>query len=404
MSSTTRRVLVVTQAFEGHLTGWGKHTSKLLRAIDGAQEDIRLSLLTSYGEVKEEAPSAVSKVITTPVRYGERVIQKALSGLCILLYVLAYRHRWDVVYCSNFYFPVPLIVHFVNAIGGQVIVRIAGQETTASGWRGALRDSASRRTDDIVVLNSAVQKYLVDLGVSKQVIHRIPNAVDITTYAPARKPSVPEEAVLKPSDREASDQLEDVQEYVSSSDPVRHLLCVAAVCKRKGIHHVVEAMEQVCDQNANAKKLYLTVVGPFNEAESNYQYTDRLVDLVRESGLEDAVTFTGRVKGGAPYYREADAFLLPSYEEGMPNVLLEAMASALPCIATAIPGVKDVVSDGETALLVRPRSSKDIADALHQLCTDEVLAARLGWKARSLIEAEYSLDKMVERYRTLLGG
>jgi glycosyltransferase involved in cell wall biosynthesis len=106
----------------------------------------------------------------------------------------------------------------------------------------------------------------------------------------------------------------------------------------------------------------------------------------------------------APYYREADAFLLPSYEEGMPNVLLEAMASALPCIATAIPGVKDVVSDGETALLVRPRSSKDIADALHQLCTDEVLAARLGWKARSLIEAEYSLDKMVERYRTLLGG
>lgn len=376
-SSNFRNVLVVSQAFEGHLTGWAKHTSKLLDALDERSGPLQFSLLTSHGEIAEPLPSIVSEQITTPFAYGEGIVRKMVSGLAIVLCFLMSYRKWDLVYCSNFYFPVPLLVVLAQILGCRTVVRVAGQEVTSTGWRGTLRDAASRRADAIVVLNSAVREYLAGIGVADQTVYQIPNAVDTTKYAPAGNPE-------------------------NQKRTVRQLLCVAAVCERKGIHHVIEALARLRERTDEASGLHLTVVGPFNEAESSVAYTDQLNRLIGSHRLEESVTFTGRVDQVVPYYQEADVFLLPSYEEGMPNVLLEAMACQLPCIATGIPGVVDVVTDGETALLVQPGSAKDIADALDQLLKDSDLTEDLGFQARSLIEKKYSLDTMASRYRDVM--
>ena len=329
-----KKVLVVTQAFECHYTGWAKHTSKLLDALTEQYSGLASPtpdfwLLTSRGEVQSPV-FLVNQVLTTPFSYREDGWAKGATGFALVAYLLVTFWRWDLVYCSNFYFPVPILVLLAHALGCRTVVRIAGQEVTATGKRGALRDAASRRADAIVVLNSAVREYLTGIGVDPQTIYQIPNAVNTSKYVPAT----------------------DADERTGT---IRHLLCVAAVCERKGIHHVIEAMAQIRDRTGGRFDLHLTVVGPFNEAESSSVYTERLTALIESHGLEEAVEFTGRVDEVFPYYQEADAFLIPSYEEGMPNVLLEAMACRLPCIATAIPGIVDVVTNEETALLVQPR-------------------------------------------------
>jgi len=372
----TRNVLFVSQAFEGHLTGWAKHTSKLLDALGDQGGSLQFSLLTSQGETSEALQSIVSDAKETPFAYGEETIRKAVSGLAIVFYFLRSYRKWNLVYCSNFYFPIPLLVLLARALGCKAIVRIAGQEVTATGWRGMLRDIASRQADGIVVLNRAVQQYLLDQDVSDQAIHLIPNAVDTTVYAPKDSEG----------DRPAA---------------VSHLLCVAAVCERKGIHHLIRAMDRLRD-HSETTDLHLTVVGPFNEGESTSAYTKQLVALIRRQGLEGKVKFTGRVENVVSYYQEADVFLLPSYREGMPNVLLEAMACRLPCIASTIPGVVDVVEDGETALLVQPGSEEELADALKRLLHDKELVVRLRHNARQYVEEHHSLKNMASAYREVI--
>ena len=93
-----------------------------------------------------------------------------------------------------------------------------------------------------------------------------------------------------------------------------------------------------------------------------------------------------------PFYALADVLALPSHSEGSPNVLLEAMASGLPVAATAVGGVPEIVSDGESALLVAPSDPNAMASALARLLKDEEFARRLASNARSLVAAHYTPD------------
>jgi glycosyltransferase involved in cell wall biosynthesis len=119
---------------------------------------------------------------------------------------------------------------------------------------------------------------------------------------------------------------------------------------------------------------------------------------VRQAGLSERVLFRGVVENVAPYLQAADVFVLPSLGEGMPNALLEAMATGLPCIATGVGGTMDVVTDGEDGLLVEPGNAVHLADALIRLLKDPAARDRLGRAARQTVERTYSLEQMSGEY------
>jgi glycosyltransferase involved in cell wall biosynthesis len=96
-----------------------------------------------------------------------------------------------------------------------------------------------------------------------------------------------------------------------------------------------------------------------------------------------------------------DVFVLPSYEEGFSNALLEAMAAELAVIATAVGGNLDAVVDEESGILVRPRDTCALAAALKRLASDPDLRRRLGEAARRRVEARFSLETCVARYEKL---
>lgn len=124
---------------------------------------------------------------------------------------------------------------------------------------------------------------------------------------------------------------------------------------------------------------------------------DELIAQVKSNSLEDRVDFVGHVADVRGLLGAADIFCLPSRFEGLPLVLLEAMAGGLPVAAFEIDGVTDVVEHGRHALLAGPENAAQMAENLEQLITDKHLRHRLGAESRNLVQCNYSFVAVADR-------
>jgi colanic acid/amylovoran biosynthesis glycosyltransferase len=170
--------------------------------------------------------------------------------------------------------------------------------------------------------------------------------------------------------------------------PIR-LLCVAALEEKKGHRYLVEACALLRDRGVD---FVCDLVG---EGPLRGEIESRVAGL----GLGEHI----RVLGGKPrpevirMLAEADVAVLASLvtkggkREGIPVVLMEAMASAVPVVATAISGIPELVEDGSTGLLVPPREVEPLADALQHLASDEETRRRVGLAGREKVLREFDL-------------
>jgi glycosyltransferase involved in cell wall biosynthesis len=138
----------------------------------------------------------------------------------------------------------------------------------------------------------------------------------------------------------------------------------------------------------------LILVGPGHDRQ-------RLADLAGELGIADRVQFTGAVTNPADYLRAADLFVLPSMAEGMSNSLLEAMATALPCVVSGIGGNTDLITDGQSGRLVGDATGSAWSKTILELLDDPAAARRLGAAARRRVDEEFALRVVVDRYLEL---
>lgn len=120
-----------------------------------------------------------------------------------------------------------------------------------------------------------------------------------------------------------------------------------------------------------------------------------------QRGLGGRVRFTGAVGDVLPYYHAADVFVLASRSEGMPNVVLEAMACELPIVGSDIPPVRAIVQEGREGILVSPDDAAGFAEAIRCTVSDQPRARQMGRHARDRVESEFSVDAAAQRYATL---
>jgi len=129
---------------------------------------------------------------------------------------------------------------------------------------------------------------------------------------------------------------------------------------------------------------------------------ERYVARARDRGIEGRLVFTGYQKDIAPYYRMADIFLFPTLYEPFGMAILEAMASGLPVIVSRCAGASEMLSHGESGLLIDdPRSAREIAAALGGLVADEGTRRSLGQRAR-LVAEKRDWDTVAREYAALL--
>jgi glycosyltransferase involved in cell wall biosynthesis len=125
-----------------------------------------------------------------------------------------------------------------------------------------------------------------------------------------------------------------------------------------------------------------------------------LQSLAKGLGIGDRVHFLGwqSREGLMKCYQEANVFLFPSRHEGMPNAMLEAMASGLPVVASCIAGNEELVVDGETGYLVPSEDIESLQAALKQLLIDPALREQMGRASRQHVEANYSWESTAQQY------
>jgi glycosyltransferase involved in cell wall biosynthesis len=170
---------------------------------------------------------------------------------------------------------------------------------------------------------------------------------------------------------------------------------VCRLNKKKGIEYFLRAAAVVAAQFPKARFL---IVGS-SCFDPNYQA--ELERLAGELDLSDRVIFTGERNDIPALLREIDLSVLPSLSEGLSNSLLEAMASAVPVIATNVGGNPEVVQDGRTGLLVPARDAAALAQAMIQILQSPDLARRFGEAGYEKVKSDFSLAATVRRTQEL---
>lgn len=163
--------------------------------------------------------------------------------------------------------------------------------------------------------------------------------------------------------------------------PLR-LLDVGRLVPEKGAPVLVEAIELLTRRGVEVD-LRLVGAGPLAES---------LPQDIAARGLSDVITLTGPIgQDDLPeLYRWADVFVLPSFQEGLPVVLMEALATELPAVTTQIAGVSELIRDGVSGRLVPAGRADKLADALEELARDPQLRARMGRAGREAVLAEFT--------------
>jgi glycosyltransferase involved in cell wall biosynthesis len=170
-----------------------------------------------------------------------------------------------------------------------------------------------------------------------------------------------------------------------------HVASVGRLAPMKGFGVLLEALAAV-------EHARLTLVGDGPERGA-------LEAAARRLGVADRVAFTGALGAGdvAQILRSADVFCLPSFAEGVPVVLMEAMAARLPVVTTAVMGIPELVADGRSGRLVPPGRAEPLAAALRQLTADPAARAAMGEEGRATIEREFDVDRSAARLARLFG-
>lgn len=249
----------------------------------------------------------------------------------------------------------------------RVPVTVAGRRSLGHFKRGRraalLAERLATRWTDAVVPNAeaVAEDVRRGEGVPEHKITVIPNGLPPDAFTPAAP--APVETAL----------------------PV--LLCVANLSPHKGHRHLLDACARLRGGPAECT-LLLVGDGPERAA---------LEGQAAALGID--ARFLGRRPDTAPFLARADAVVLPSLEEGLPNAVMEAMAAGRPVVATAVGGTPELL-DGR-GLLVAPGSPDALADALRRVLTDTPLADRLGHDARDWAQAHLDSAAMTDRYLAL---
>ena len=188
--------------------------------------------------------------------------------------------------------------------------------------------------------------------------------------------------------------------------PVK-LLTVARMIEEKGLAYLLQALHAL---KASGRSFHCEIAGPAEPAAA--QYHQALLALCEALGLQDVLTFLGPLPFDQVLnrYAAADIFVLPSVvaasggRDVTPNVLLEAMAMSLPVVSTNMTGIPELVTHGESGLLVPPRNVPALAQALARLIDDPLLRRSLGAAGRQRIQEHFDIDKNIHHYLTLFNA
>lgn len=323
----------------------------------------------------------VERLLYAPDRRGLRRLAKFSYVLALSAHLLRRRRAFDIIHCHMASMELIPAVLLAQRSGRPVVVKIAstGPEGDVQRLRtgdqpwgilGPVSALLLAEVSAIVAPSRRIERELREQGYEQR--YYIPNGVDVRRFRPS-------------TDQERTRARQEL------GLPAAALLvgCLGRLHRHKGVDVLIKAWSLSELPKAGAV-LCLAGQGPEDAA---------LRQLTSDVGATGSVRFLGQVES-VEFLHAVDAYALPSRLEGMPNALLEAMASGLACIGTQIAGAEDVIEDGESGLLVSADEVPPLAAALDQLL-NPALRKRLGEAAQARVAVEFTLESVARRYEDL---
>ena len=223
---------------------------------------------------------------------------------------------------------------------------------------------ALRRFERIYPLSPALEQQMKERGFRAERVRLILNAVDTRAF----------------------DACFAVRRTRNAGAPFRAVF-VGRMCQPKGVGDLIEAVARTRVEGG----LQLDLLGDGPERAAFEELAEKL-------GVARQVRFLGAVENVAEHLGAADALILPSYSEGIPRVVMEAMAAGVAVIGSDIPGIRQLIVDGDTGLLAPVADPSALAQTIDRLAADPAAAATMVQRARALIDERFSAARMARNF------
>jgi len=362
------RKIKVLQLIEGLNLGGAE--TKLMELVTHMDRDRFETVVCSLGmgdRIKEEFEKLGVEFVTMARK------QRVDLGLIFRVAKLIREKQIDVVMTTLFYADV------LGALAGvfsKPKAVFSWETISAPEWllthRLLVYRFAMRFCTRVISVSHATAKWLIDKrGVPRDKVVVIPYGVNLDLYRAGENPELKQKLGIEPDARVVG--------------------VVARLHPQKGHRYLIEAAKSIV---AKYPKTKFIIVG-------DGELRAELEKLGRAQNVEKNFMFLGFRKDVKDLMRVFDVFCLPSLYEGLPNVVLEAMATAKPVVATAVDGTPELIVDGETGYLVPPGDPQALAEKISSLVANQELARRFGSNGLKRVKAEYSLEKQVEGFQNL---
>ena len=251
----------------------------------------------------------------------------------------------------------PVVATCHNWIGG----------TAALGIYNHLDRMVLKKFDALAAVSDAVAHRLLAFGVPAEKIKTIANGIDVPAF----------------------ERAEPLPLLKAEGSTVVGI--VARLDLQKGFEYLLQAARELC-KTFHGLKIIIVGEGP-----------DRgtIEEIIRQYGLQSNVVLAGQQSNMPAVYAAMDIFVLPSLNEGLPMTVLEAMAASKPVIATRVGAIPSVIKDGEDGLLVAPKDSEGLRNAIASLLDDPERRRRMGDQAHAWVSQNYTSEAMALRYRKM---
>ncbi len=372
MKSSLRILLWYEHGAGLHYKGAGTNAYRLYSTKEKASCEVTLACACP----EQESYPVFREIVQIHRPQGPRVFDQLLFLVKAKKWLRANAHRFDVFHGLDIYESTLLPALWAERLGLPAFVKPAAHGTGLRSVRGikrlfglpARRRRILREVSGVIAISSAIDRELREHGVER--IHRIPNGVDTDRFRPTG-----------PGEKTA------IRKELGWPEEAFILLFVGGIDSRKRPRWILEGAGPLL---AGYPRLRIVLVGPEREK----GHLAFLEDMVSSHGWEDRVAFVPHTPDVERYYRAADLYCLPSSREGMPNSVLEAMASGLPCLVTRISGSEDLIEDGVSGWFVGDPAG--IRERVKGYLGDAEAVRRHGECARNRIENRFSTARVLE--------
>jgi glycosyltransferase involved in cell wall biosynthesis len=302
--------------------------------------------------------------------------------LSLAWFLLRRRHTYDVIHAHG------TLQHGMVSLAGRLakkpsLLKVAmANSDIAFGRQGRLLGALNRfmvsRFDRYIATTSAIAAEFAAESLDSSRVREIPNGVDTDRYRPA---TVAERKAI-------------CRELGLPEGPL--VTFVGIISARKNVDGILRMFQAAVGEGAPG---HLLLIGPLPADDDPFYRSAR--EFVTVHGLRGRVTFVGQVADVHRYLRVSEIFVFPSRQEGMPNAVLEAMASGLACLVSRGSGSDGIVSDGYDGMSRALDDERGFVGVLRQLLECPDMRHEIGKNARATIEDRFSLVRIAAAYRRL---